>query len=287
MFPQEILDKIDNGNSYLSNLVQEYKDALGKGCNDVPNAMECLKNTMNSLNWRKNLSGVVYNDIDEKNIDIMLKIIGDYSNKIPPSVNAGADRTVNTSDAPVVFTATVTLGSGTLVSILWEQISGTTAVISGQNTTTLSVNSFSVGEMIFKVTVTDSNNLTASDTVKLTGVQSTELFAYFGGLDDKTILNESQITSGSFTTFYNMASVKIPYNIPDYKFLWFAIPTGQPIKNWFQDTVRLDNNGPIGTENDFYDAPVASGIFDFYITNYDTSYSYPSNPNAGLEFSTI
>ncbi len=47
-----------------------------------------------------------------------------------------------------------------------------------------------------------------------------------------------------------------------------AEPSGQPLKNkWYADTL---NNGNIGSNDDLFNAPVISGEYRFYITNYQT-----------------
>lgn len=89
-----------------------------------------------------------------------------------PTVNAGVDGTV-TNPVEVYTTAAATASGGTggeIVSILWEQVGTTPAVatITGANTLTPDFSGLTAnGTYTFKITVTDDEGNTASDTMEI------------------------------------------------------------------------------------------------------------------------
>lgn len=84
--------------------------------------------------------------------------------KIPPTANAGPDRTITEPDNSIVLTGTTSDTDGTIVSRLWQQVSGpNTATLSGQTTLSVSISNLIVGSYTFSLTATDNDGLTGSD----------------------------------------------------------------------------------------------------------------------------
>lgn len=287
-FPTEALLEIQRGNQYFSNLSQEYLNDLKNGCtNCKPDAFECLRNVMMALNYKVELEQ--YDSVSIKNIDIMLKIIGGYQLVVAPTVDAGANQVVSIDDSPAIFTATVTLGSGSLISILWEQISGTPATLSEADTAVLSVSDFSVGVLGLKVTITDSNGLQASDTVQLTGSNATAKIAYYSFGADFIIPSYATIVNTwTQVSFQPNGVINFPFNVTDLSILKVAYPQSEPLKNRWIDINDVLLFGAIGTEEDLWgSATNVAGVIPLRVvtTNYLTSYSKP-NPS-GIRFVTI
>jgi len=218
----------------------------------------------------------------------MILIIGKIVINYPPTVNAGSDKTSQANQS-VDFNAVATPGSAAITSYLWTKVSGATVLMTGTTTSQLTVSGtigdMPIGNYEFKVTVTDANGLTAFDTVKLT-VTANNMIAYFGDLATKQTISEAQIEIGNQVTFTPNGNVTAPYSVSTLRFLWFAIPSGQPIKNYYQDVANPLNNGYMGTEDDLFGAPVTVGQYDYYITNYLTSY-FVAVPPRGLQFRTV
>ena len=275
------------GEDYYRILTDQWLQELKKGCNCKPKEYECLGMLIDALQ-NAVATEIIPSEITEINYKEMLLIIGSAVVKIPPTVNAGADQTKQASQS-AVFNAVATQGSAAITGYLWTKLSGGSVLMTGTTTSQLTVTGFSgdmpLGVYEFQITVTDANGLTAFDTVKLT-VTANNLVAYFGDLATKQTLNESQIEIGSQVTFTPNGNVTVPYSVPTLRFLWFAIPSGQPVKNYYIDLANSLNQGSMGTEDDLYGAPVTVGAYDYYITNYLTSY-FVAVPPRGLQFKTI
>ncbi|MCP4091320.1 MAG: tandem-95 repeat protein, partial [Gammaproteobacteria bacterium] len=88
----------------------------------------------------------------------------------PPTADAGQDQTVNEEDA-VTLNGTGVDSDGNAVSdYLWQQVSGTTATLSGATTSSLSFTSPTITQidvMVFTLTTTDSDGLIGIDTVSV------------------------------------------------------------------------------------------------------------------------
>ncbi len=89
--------------------------------------------------------------------------------KVPPTANAGADRSITEPANSIVLTGTANDSDGTIQSRSWQQMSGpNTATLSGQSTLTLTASGLIVGSYTFSLTVTDNDGLTGSDVVAVT-----------------------------------------------------------------------------------------------------------------------
>lgn len=113
------------------------------------------------------------------------------------------------------------------------------------------------------------------------------LIAYYGSLPTRTILNQTQIIASSQTEFISGGDVKIPWNVSDLSYLWFAIPVGESIKNYFTDLSNPLNQSSIGTDEDLFGAPTVVGVYNFYITNYLSSYLVANPAIRGLVFTRL
>lgn len=100
----------------------------------------------------------------------MAKIIFKIAKElIKPTINAGNDQSLSPSTVSSTLEASYTLGSGTLVSILWEEVSSKGAKILDPSSEKTGIADLQDGVTYeFKVTITNSDNLTASDNVLVT-----------------------------------------------------------------------------------------------------------------------
>lgn len=276
-FPEQVLEQITEAKDYLSELNKLRIDDLQHGCEDCsPKDYKCLTRLIKAIDFK-----VEYDNYDEDAFGLYEQIVGivggEVFTPVAPQVSAGADRTAGIN-IPQVFTATITPGTASIVSILWEQTSGTPATLSGQTTSTLTVSGFSLGDSTFKVTVTDADDLTASDSVTLTGIPQTEAVAYWGSKMDGTVLTYAQILAqGTSFDYVIGADITIPITVLDAERWWFAIPENESIKNWYEDTINVLNKGEIGTDQDLINAPTLV-VGDTNLNFYQNVYPVPQ-PN--------
>lgn len=275
-FPSQALIDIERGRQYLSVLNQEYLNDLKQGCVDcMPDAFDCLRYTIRALEYKLELDQ--YDSVSIALIEIMLKIIGGYVTEIPPTVTTTGDQSIEIGSGDVIFVATGIPGNSPIVSYLWTQISGPTATLSGQTTNTLTVTNYSIGEAVFRVTVTDQNNrtATATDTLTVTGALVEIRWGFFDVEPDLSTVvfpNSMSVAAGSSE---------------------FAIPFGQTATNkfiaWDQPSDETDKNAWFNTVLNYGTVPdavfkakvVANGrsrygtrdIFSFDSSNYNLTVS--------------
>lgn len=94
----------------------------------------------------------------------------DTSENLPPTADAGPDRTVD-ERTEVLLSGSGTDPNGTISSYSWVQTEGRTVALSGADTQSASFTTFYVEsdeELVFRLTVTDDENTTATDTVNIT-----------------------------------------------------------------------------------------------------------------------
>lgn len=96
------------------------------------------------------------------------------------------------------------------------------------------------------------------------------LVAYWGWKGDKATLSATQIqASTNSASFSDGAPIVADFRAntaPMY--LWVAEPSSQPAKTkWYENVL---NNGNIGGAEDLFAAPVLTGSYRFYITQYPT-----------------
>lgn len=277
-FPIEALNELERGEQYFSNLKEEYLNDLKLGCDCCyPDSFELLRTTIKALQYKRDLEQ--YDSVAIENIDIMLKIIGGYVLVVSPSVDAGLDQSQPIGDT-VVFTATITEGSSPISSILWTQISGSEATLSGVDTNVLTVSNYGLGAFVFKIMVTDGNGLSASDTVQLTGLSDDNVIAYWGTKASTGTLTRTQILAGQQINYNAGASFIIPVNMGSPLVLWFAYLSTEPTKTYYEDTVNPLNKGWMLSDQDYIGAPVIVSEF-----KYQEAY-YPLQQVNPLEIST-
>lgn len=86
----------------------------------------------------------------------------------PPSANAGSDKSIT---LPTTVTSTQGSGTdpdGTIAGYSWTKVSGPTATINNQFTSTPTFTLSTAGQYIFRLAVTDNKGLSASDDITIT-----------------------------------------------------------------------------------------------------------------------
>lgn len=87
----------------------------------------------------------------------------------PPTAHAGSDQTLDPGTTSTTLSGTATAGDGTITGYAWTQVSGTTVTIGSPTSASTSISGLADGNTyVFRLTVTDSNDLTASDDVQVT-----------------------------------------------------------------------------------------------------------------------
>jgi hypothetical protein len=109
-----------------------------------------------------------YDDLDASRAVEFTFNVSAGGDQAPPTVDAGADRTVKLPLASLELKATASSADGTSLTYLWQKVSGPDIVMEGGTTPSLLVKNLVVGTFVFKVTVTDIRNKTASDEVTVT-----------------------------------------------------------------------------------------------------------------------
>lgn len=87
---------------------------------------------------------------------------------VPPAVSAGADKTLTLPQGTVVINGTASDSDGTVVSYLWELVSGPSCTLADETTPDLSVSDLVSGQYKFRFTATDDDGASASDEMILT-----------------------------------------------------------------------------------------------------------------------
>lgn len=269
-FPEEALDVIERGEQYFSNLQAEYLADLKRGCNNCkPTAYTCLKRLLRALNAKNELDQ--YDDISIVLIHKVEVIIGDYTLQVPPTVNAGADQSVPINET-AYFSATIVEGSAPIASIQWSIVSGS-GTLTNSTTADLIVDDFPIGGTVLKIVVKDTNGLTDSDTLILTGTAAT-MKVYYISKSTNVLPIESEILAADFVNIVpGAASYVVPINTGfNYHFV-FQLAT-EPNKVRWADTIDPDNNGVMGVGNTWY-ATANVAAFEGYGNSFKTEFDNP------------
>jgi parallel beta-helix repeat protein len=120
---------------------------------------------------------------------------------VPPSVNAGADRTVQLPTNTVTLTAVGADPDGTIVLYAWAKVSGSGSTITSPSSATTTITNLSAGAYVFRVTVTDNSGASSSDTLTVTVLSAPNTPPVVNaGADQAITLPTSSVTfSGSAT----------------------------------------------------------------------------------------
>lgn len=90
-----------------------------------------------------------------------------------PVANAGADKTITLPTNACALSGTATDSDGTISKFSWKQISGATATLTGNTTSTLNVSALAQGAYKFELEVTDNAGATDRDTVQVSVMPAT------------------------------------------------------------------------------------------------------------------
>jgi len=131
---------------------------------------------------------------------IMNMISGTLPTNLLPNVNAGADKVITLPTSTTSFTGTATDVDGTIVSVLWEKISGPTGgAISSPNTLSTNITGLIQGIYQFRLTATDEDGGTGSDVVQVTVNANPPPVANAGADQIMTLPTNSTTLNGSGT----------------------------------------------------------------------------------------
>lgn len=104
-----------------------------------------------------------------------MEVYGSVSQpKIPPTADAGSNLDIPETQTSFTLNGSGTDVDGTIVSYKWTQISGPSSSIGNSNAEVTTVNHTGVGIYVYKLTVTDNDNLTGSDEVIVTVSEAAE-----------------------------------------------------------------------------------------------------------------
>lgn len=98
--------------------------------------------------------------------DVVVTVLPELINALPVA-NAGQDKQIALPTNTASFNGSGTDSDGTIVSYSWIKISGPSVTLSNTNSSTLSLSNLVEGIYTFRLTVTDNDNATGSDDVKL------------------------------------------------------------------------------------------------------------------------
>ena len=144
-----------------------------------PSASTLSSTNTESINV-SNLQAGVYTyrltvrDNDNATSTATVTVTINVSPNTPPIAEAGADQTI------VITANTTTLSAersidpdGTITSYRWQQVRGPgTTTFSALSGKTVNISNLALGEYVYRLTVTDNRNITATDTVKITVIDN-------------------------------------------------------------------------------------------------------------------
>ena len=86
---------------------------------------------------------------------------------IPPTVNAGVNQSIQLPTNSVTVTATAVASSGSITGYSWLKVSGGAATITSATSASTTITGLVAGTYLFSVTATQTNGLTATDTMQV------------------------------------------------------------------------------------------------------------------------
>ena len=140
---------------------------------------------------------------------------------LPPVANAGPDQVITLPENTTTLTGSGTDADGTIVSYLWEKISGGTATIASPALAVTAIQSLQEGTYYFKLTVRDNSGAQASDTMKITVLPAPNLPPVANAGPDQVItlpvtsvtLNGSGQDSDGEVVSYQWLQIQGPSNV--------------------------------------------------------------------------
>lgn len=157
-----------------------------------------------------------FTDIDDVRI-----VVGNTTSNQLPTVNAGANKTINLPVNSTNITATASDPDGSVAAYLWEKVSGPTASMANTTNPTVSITSLLAGTYVFRVTVTDNLGAKASDDVTVTVVAANQAPVANAGSDititlptNSTNINGTGSDADGSVTSYSWTRISGP-NVPN------------------------------------------------------------------------
>jgi len=99
---------------------------------------------------------------------ISTQIVAGCEDLDPPIASAGPDQSISSATTSITLDGSNSFDlDGTVVSYLWEQISGATVTINNINSAVTSVTGLQGGDYVFRLTVTDNDGLTDTDFIAI------------------------------------------------------------------------------------------------------------------------
>lgn len=245
----------------INQLHKLFNYEYGKVNSDI-NLLKKINFAINSLlnDYRLNGTFTIYEVISLPLLnDVLTLVLPNYLQ----TVEAGEDKEEYTN-IPVTFNASIDTGEFPINSIQWTQISGSPATLAGATTANLTVSNYGVGESKFRIQVVNTEGLSVSDTVKLTGkvplIYRTIFYGFsdtnpYGNEDGQTLTNSITIPTVNYT---------IPFTEnANMKYLIIKEPITEIVKTvWINTDYYNQGNIPSTKMR----APVTIGAFRYYIS---------------------
>jgi len=96
----------------------------------------------------------------------------------PPMVHVGANQTIYLPTQEADLLGSASDADGSIQSYTWSQVSGPTVTLTNATSPVMTVEDLTEGTYVFKLTVVDNENMSASDNVTLTVAAPTSAFDY-------------------------------------------------------------------------------------------------------------
>jgi len=128
-----------------------------------PKALLTLYPGVGHDSWTRTYSGSAGHDI----YSWMLQYSLSGTTNVPPTVSAGADKTVQLPTSTTVITGTATDSDGSIATYAWSKISGPSTTLTNQTTASLTASALVAGTYVFELKVTDNLGASASDQMTL------------------------------------------------------------------------------------------------------------------------
>ena len=138
---------------------------------------------------------VTDNDGQETYDDVKVTVLKSAQN-LPPTANAGPNRTINLPANSITIYGSATDLDGTVVSYSWTQAKGGSATLTGYNTPTLTVRDLELGSYYFRLTVTDDTGAEHSDMMLVNvkdGTASLQILPRFRRWDEFPLISEKMV----------------------------------------------------------------------------------------------